>query len=112
MEASVVDQKVHCNSSVFQTPQQTGKFGGKHVAINIRKELKAWFKNVKFSVTSNFDSVYVECPNEFTKEQKKSIEKFLGKWLSGDFDGMSDCYIYNRSNFNKIYGSCKYIWVS
>ena len=95
----------------FKTPEETKKHGGKHVAINIRAELKSMFKNVKFSVTSDYDSVRIYCPKDFTSEQTTEITKRLARWESGYFDSRSDCHVIRQTNFNKVFGSCRFIFV-
>lgn len=63
----------------------------------IRKELKAAFPGITFSVTSQSfaggNSVHVEWTNgPITKE----VSKITGKFEYGHFDGMNDCYEYTN----------------
>lgn len=76
----------------------------------IRKELKASFPGIKFSVTShNFaggDSVHVDYDNGVPSEQ---VTKVVGKYEYGHFDGMTDCYEY--SNGREDIPQAKYVQV-
>lgn len=67
------------------------------VAAVLRKELRAAFPGIKFSVTSqNFsmgDSVRASWVDGPTVE---AVDEIAGKYVSGHFDGMTDSYVYNR----------------
>jgi hypothetical protein len=67
-------------------------------AATIRKELKAAFPSVKFSVTSDSfsggDSVDVRWTDGPTTGQ---VEKFSSKYQYGHFNGMDDIYEYTNS---------------
>lgn len=79
-------------------------------AKNIRKELKAAFVNIKFSVrTEKFsmgNAVRIDWTDGPTRAQ---VEAIYAKYLSGDFDGMTDSYRHNTTGFNALFGSAKYI---
>lgn len=64
----------------------------------IRKELKAAFPDVKFSVTSEGysmgDSVSIGWTNGPTAQQIRDISD---KYKKGHFDGMTDCYDYSNN---------------
>ncbi|MDF7629950.1 hypothetical protein PUG46_11810 [Erwiniaceae bacterium L1_55_4] len=79
------------------------KKGAVQVTGNIRKELKAKFPGVKFSVRKrSYDSVSVNWTDGPTEEQVKEI---TGKYRDSYFDGMQDMSISCSSPFNKVYGS-------
>ena len=63
-------------------------------AKSIRKELKLYFSDIKFSVRaenySGGHSVDVGWENGPTTE---SVDKVVKKYQRGKFDGMTDCYI-------------------
>lgn len=59
----------------------------------VKAELKKAFPNVKFSVTSDSDSVRVNWTNGVTV---KMVEEITGKYKLGHFDGMTDSYEYSN----------------
>ena len=81
------------------------------VAALIRKDLKAAFPGIKFSVRSETysggDSVNVNYENGVPTEQ---VYKMLSDYKDGDFDGMTDCYDYrpNPKNLPRT----KYLFVN
>jgi len=66
------------------------------VASLIRADLKAAYPGVKFSVrTKTTGSIRIDWemgPSE------PAVEALLGKYVAGHFDGMTDSYVYDRSN--------------
>jgi hypothetical protein len=68
-------------------------------AALIRKELKAAFKDTKFSVTSESysmgDSVSVCWENGPNRE---AVHAIVGKYQYGHFDSMTDCYEHSNGN--------------
>lgn len=82
-------------------------------ANNVRTELKAAFPGVKFSVrTSRFaggDDLRVEWTDGPTEKQ---VNEIISKYAAGSFDGMIDLYTYDNDEFNKLYGSAKYVSAS
>lgn len=82
-------------------------------AKNIRAELREAFPNTKFSVRSSrfsggnaIDIDWVDGPTT------EPVNQLVGKYKAGEFDGMTDCYDYKRSNergFNDSHGSAKYV---
>jgi hypothetical protein len=79
-------------------------------AKNIRQELKAAFKGVKFSVrTSRFsmgDSISVSWKNG---PKAEDVEEIADKYQKGRFDGMQDMYEYSNAEFNNVHGGTKYV---
>jgi hypothetical protein len=77
-------------------------------AAAIRKELKALYPTVKFSVTSisyaGGDSVHINWDNGPTWEE---VENITGKYQYGNFNGMEDIYEY--SNNRKDIPQSKYV---
>lgn len=85
-----------------------GNNGAVQVASNIRKELKAAFSGVKFSVRKNhYDRVDVSWTDGPTDDAVKTI---VGKYKEGYFNGMEDIYEYHESPFNKVYGGVRYVF--
>lgn len=80
-------------------------------ASNIRIELKKAFPKVKFSVRSSVfsggDSINVDWIDGPTTE---AVDKIIGKYQEGHFNGMEDIYERNTENqFPDIYGGAKYV---
>lgn len=80
----------------------------KAAAANIRKLLKQ-FKGVKFSVTSDHNSVYVRWTDGPTA---KSVDEIVSKFKEGYFDGSDDCYKYTTSPWNHCFGAVRYAFPS
>lgn len=79
-------------------------------AKNIRIELKAAFPKVKFSVKSSRfsmgDSInvsWIDGPNS------SQVDEIIGRYSGGRFDGMTDCYEYNKDVWLDAFGSGKYV---
>ena len=81
--------------------------GGSNAAKNVRIELKRAWPKVKFSVRSSYDSINI---NWTAGPTVKAVEAVTGKYQSGNFDGMTDCYNYNSSAFNDVFGGCRYVF--
>lgn len=93
----------------YSALQQTGNGASynKLVAINLRRELKAAFPGVKFSVTCRgFDSVKVAWRDGPTKA---AVTAITDKYSGGYFDGMEDIYRSTQSPWTTVFGSAKYI---
>ena len=79
------------------------------VAKAIKKELKEYYPNIKFSVQSkNFtggNDVTISYTNAVPS---KNIEKLIRKYEAGHFDGMTDMYNYD---YAKTGITAKYIFV-
>lgn len=61
----------------------------------IRTELKANFPGVKFSVTSDYNSIRIRWADG---PAPKEVQEITGKYKAGHFNGMEDTYEYDRSN--------------
>src|SRR6266446_8094712 len=59
----------------------------------VKAELKKVFPNVKFSVTSDYNSVRVSWTNGVTIAM---VEAVTSKYKQGHFDGMTDSYDYSN----------------
>lgn len=79
-------------------------------AKNIRIELKAAFKGVKFSVKSESfaggNAIRVSWTDGPTVAQ---VEEITNKYRAGRFDGMTDSYDYEFSYWTEAFGDAKYI---
>jgi hypothetical protein len=77
-------------------------------AKNIRIELKEAFPNIKFSVRKeHYGCVNVEWTNGPTVA---AVDAIIHKYEEGSFDGMTDMYEYNNSEWPANYGGSKYIF--
>lgn len=84
------------------------KNGAVQVTSNIRKELKARFAGVKFSVRKrSYDSVSVNWMDGPTEEEVKAV---TDKYKDSYFDGMQDMSVSCASPFNRIYGGVGYVF--
>ena len=84
------------------------KNGAVQVTSNIRKELKARFAGVKFSVRKrSYDSVSVIWMDGPTEEEVKAV---TDKYKDSYFDGMQDMSVSCVSPFNRIYGGVGYVF--
>lgn len=83
--------------------------GAALAAANIRRELKAAFPGVKFSVRtrrySHVDVMWTAGP------RTAAVEAVALKFKVGNFDGMVDCYEYDRDRrFFETYGGAEYVF--
>lgn len=84
------------------------KNGAVQVTSNIRKELKAKFPGVKFSVRKrSYDSVSVNWTDGPTEEEVKAV---TDKYKDSYFYGMQDMSVSCASPFNRIYGGVGYVF--
>ncbi len=60
----------------------------------VKAELKKAFPHVKFSVTSDYNSVRVNWTNGVTE---KMVDEITSKYEAGKFDGMTDLYEYTNN---------------
>lgn len=82
-------------------------------ARNIRKELKAIYPGVKFSVrTSKYsggnsiDISWTDGPNS------AQVDAIIGKYEAGSFNGMEDIYESRSTPWNTVFGSARYVHTS
>ena len=80
--------------------------GGKHAAKNLRVELKAAFPKVKFSVTSDYDSIRVRWSDGPTDSQVSAI---ADRYCNGGFDAMQDMSYSTPTAFTNLFGGARYI---
>lgn len=80
--------------------------GGVEAAKNLRKDLKKHFPGVKFSVRSDYDSVYVKWVDGPTRAM---VEAIANRYQSGSFNGMEDIYEFSHSPFTTLFGGAKYV---
>lgn len=78
-------------------------------AENIRRELKAAWPGVTFSVTSKTFSMGNSVDVRWTDgPTSKQVKEIADKYQNGDFDGMVDLYEL-RQGFDYTYGASKYV---
>lgn len=79
-------------------------------AKNIRIELKATFPGVKFSVRSSSFSMGNSIDVRWTDGPTTSqVDEIINKYTAGSFDGMTDCYNYERGAWTDAFGDAKYV---
>ncbi|MBE5253084.1 MULTISPECIES: LPD29 domain-containing protein [Mixta] len=84
------------------------KNGAVQVTSNIRRELKAKFPGIKFSVRKrSYDSVSVIWTDGPTEEEVKSV---TDKYKDSYFDPMQDMSVSSASPFNRIFGGVGYVF--
>jgi hypothetical protein len=75
---------------------------------NIKIELKRAFPDVKFSVRrEHYSAININWENGPTD---KEVTAITDKYQEGHFDGMTDCYEYNRDTFNNTFGGAQYVF--
>ena len=86
---------------------------GTRAAANCKIELGQVWPAVRWSVTSDHNSMRVGWSNGPTEKQVKEI---VGKYQDGHFDGMTDCHEYDSSAFgsavDRVLGRVTYTSVS
>lgn len=92
------------------TPIEPGEYAGTtFVARNVRADLKKHFPGIKFSVKSDRSTINVRWTDGPTSEAVCDVIK---RYKSGHFDGMTDCYQYEESAWNDVFGGVRYVFES
>ncbi|CAE6850759.1 hypothetical protein R75465_07152 [Paraburkholderia aspalathi] len=87
--------------------QGDDRYSGKLAAMNIRKELKAAFPAVKFSVRKmHYGSVSVSWTDG---PLDKEVEDLIGHYQGGSFNGMEDIYENSKSPWCEVFGGADYV---
>lgn len=88
--------------------QSDDQYSDKIATKNIRAELKANFKGVKFSVRNrdhgSVDISWTDGPTVAT------VEGIVNKYQRGNFNGMEDIYESDPSAWNHVFGGAKYVF--
>lgn len=92
---------------MYKTQVETKKYGGTHVAVNVRIDLKKHYPKHKFQVTSDIRSVNIKCDPDI----RKDVQDLLSKWKNERFDMMQDCSETINTNLTKEFGGCRFIFV-
>ena len=83
------------------------KYSGKLAAKNLRKQLKAAFPGVRFSVRNPYHaSVNVAWTDGPTTAE---VEPIVSPYKGGSFDGMEDSYSQSKSAWSETFGGADYI---
>lgn len=82
-------------------PLAEGGRGAVAAAKNVRRDLKKSFPDCKFSVTSRHGMIDITWQDGPTRAQ---VNQLVAKYKKGRFDSMTDCYDYDTTPFNEIYG--------
>ena len=85
---------------------ETSYAGGKLAAANMRILLKAAFKGVKFSVTSDYNSVRVNWEDGPTDDQ---VNEVVGRFDIGASDAHSDYFYTVSTAFSDLFGGVQYL---
>ncbi|EMK8420455.1 hypothetical protein V9O75_003636 [Shigella sonnei] len=83
-------------------------FECKRAAKNIRILLKENFKGTKFSVRMRDATCINVCWTD--GPTKAEVEEIIKQFQIGTVDSFSECYEYNQTGFNKLYGGIKYLF--
>lgn len=90
--------------------EQGADGSGKLAAKNIRTQLKAAFKGVKFSVRkAHYGTLYINWTDGPTKEE---VEAITARYKTGSFDSMQDLASINRTPWSETFGGSEYVFVS
>jgi len=77
---------------------------------NIKIELKRFFPKTTFKVRSKSysggDSIDVSWTDGPTSD---AVNEIIRKYQAGRFDGMTDCYDYQSTDFTAMFGDAKYV---
>ena len=84
-------------------------FRSKLAAVNMRILLKAAFKGVKFSVTSERSSARVRWTDGPTVEQVAAI---IGRFDIGASDTQSDYFYTVKTPFSQLFGGAQYLTIN
>jgi hypothetical protein len=87
--------------------QLAEKYDSNGCTKNIRGLLKKAFPGVKFGVTRKGNSVNIKWTDGPTDALVTAATKCFE---AGSFDGMQDCYIYERSPWTEVFGSVSYVF--
>ena len=86
---------------------ETTYAGGKLAAVNMRVLLKEAFKGVKFSVTSDYNSVRV---NWTDGPSDKQVNEVIGRFDIGASDSQSDYFYTVSTAFSQLFGGVQYLF--
>jgi hypothetical protein len=90
--------------------ETAGRAGTKLAAANIRRELRAAFPGVKFSVRVARGSMLSAVDVRWTDGPSESdVAEITGKYRLGRFDGMTDCYEHSDAIFPRLFGGAQYV---
>ena len=64
---------------------------------------------MKFSVTSDHNSIYVRLTDGPTEQ---TVDDLVQRFKEGYFDGSDDCYKYSVSPWNKCFGGVRYVFTA
>lgn len=83
------------------------------VSKNVRREMKFHFpkKKAQVKLGSSRNSIHVVLCGDWTPEEIADVKKLVSKFQHGHFDGMTDCYEYSKSDFNRVYGGISCVFV-
>lgn len=104
------EQLIRENPSLLQL-DPNGYDSLKKGSRNLKTELQKAYPGIKFSVRSDSYSggchIAISWTDGPTNDQ---VEKISGKYQEGHFDGMIDCYEYNRDDiWTDLFGGAKYV---
>lgn len=87
-------------------------YGGTHAARNIRKELKAAFKGVKFRVTSDYSCVNVYWDSKADGAPTlEEIEAVISKYDVGRSHPMEDYHDTVKTPWSVVFGGVEFLFI-
>ena len=88
----------------------TDRYDGNIVGKNLRALLKA--EGIKASVRKSSGSAYyVDIITKVSPDRFAEIDAMCDRFKAGSFDGMTDCYHYERTAWGEAFGSVQYVIV-
>ena len=57
---------------------------------------------------SSYDTITVSWQDGPTHQE---VEAVIGKYENGKFDGMTDCFNFDTTPFNAVFGGCRYTFI-
>jgi hypothetical protein len=86
---------------------EPGRNGGKLAAVNVRILLKAAFKGVKFSVTSDYSTLNIKWTGG---PSVAAVDEVVGRFDIGASDAQSDYFYTVRTAWSELFGGVQYMF--
>lgn len=113
-EADKVDHAAAVARHIAQNPHlqpaANRHAGAVQAAKNVRLELKRAGIKPR-SVRSDHNSMTIYLAAGTSDEQRRQAEAIANRHKAGHFDGMTDCYEYERNAWGDAFGSAKFVFV-
>ena len=114
LQKTMANQQLEANAAqlIAANPHLTpcmDRYDGNIVGKNLRAMLKA--EGIKASVRKRGSAYYVHVATKVNPERFAEIDAMCDRFKAGSFDGMTDCYHYERSAWGMAFGSVQYVIV-